>query len=127
MLNEVFGQRRAQVERVTGRVSDGGGGWVEQRTVVGELVGALQPSAVLDVERQAGPQQVAQVRWEFYVPPGSDAQRNDHLVFDDGTRFRVTHVTRWRTVDDPPVTAAGMLISALDHDVVRMVEIQRSP
>lgn len=123
MLNEVFAQRRCTVERITGRVSDGAGGWVEARTVVGELVGALQPSTASDVERQIGPIEQARVRWEFYVPPASDVERNDHLVFA-GHRFRVTHVTRWASTDAVAETAAGALLGSLDHDVVGLIEVQ---
>lgn len=125
MLNEVFAERVCQVERITSRVSDGAGGWVVQRQLVGELVGSLQPAAVTSVERDVGDVEQAEPRWTFFVDPGSDVERSDELVFESSRRFRVTFVARWQSADEVPVGVFGELIGALDHDVVHLEEVQR--
>lgn len=124
MLFEVFAQRECQVERITDRVSDGAGGWLEQRVEVGSLVGSLQPAAITDVERNVGDVERAEVRWSFFCDPGSDVRRSDRLVFGSGREFAVVHVTRWQTADDPPPGLHGELVGALDHDVVFLREVQ---
>lgn len=121
MLIDVFAHRTCEVERITDRVSDGAGGWVEQWTQVGELTGSLQPST--GSEQTAGDTERAEVGWRFYCDPGSDVARDDVLVFAGDVRYRVTHVVRWQAADSASSPWAGV-VGALDHDVAHLDEVQ---